>query len=668
MKTSIRTDTKLWVFEDPSSGGTGIAEIVYVFGYTWFEARTGALAALQRSSGLVHGREIENIKEHIVEEGSTIAFVDRGSTWFEIVETCRQMSGEEARTLLAFPAFGEASPTPEPTVSELPVVEPAFVESAEPEPVASRTHPSSEALRALLIANAEHNSDWPEMANIASQAIDALEAMEAKISQCNSASFEDAWKEKVAEGYQYGSDALEQVRFGWDIRNATVAAEILRLQDEAKAIELARFRAARQAEDYRVLGAKQEKALHMARQGEKDCRIQLEAAVERIYEMERAEDLLKAQKEVAYEERNRLVALFASMALAMGWRAGIGLHEDPASGGTGKPEEGSIPLQAGWDPEWRTFVMVETPEGQATWHFHDSQKHLVAHLPPNMTKWDGHDTSTKYVRLEQLMHRTMIVETVSAIEAQLATIKACAEARLDEQRIAVVEGAGVPVVEVERDDASEETWVVNVGGKYVAHFGDTEAATAECNANNMAERLRSALTGLWPRPSAGQPLVQDMTRNPTTEEELARVRSELNYYRDKCLNDDRIPIADAEILELHKQVDAAKSDALGWAEKYGEQIIECSDEYERGKEEADELHLRMLELRDAEAYKRGLREAAEVCQAVSSKMNERGKAKVFADAIVGTAQWEQRQRYEAGRDVAHDCGTRIEALAKKAST
>jgi hypothetical protein len=91
-------------------------------------------------------------------------------------------------------------------------------------------------------------------------------------------------------------------------------------------------------------------------------------------------------------------------------------------------------------------------------------------------------------------------------------------------------------------------------------------------------------------------------------------------------------------------------------------------EYERGKEEADELHLRMLELRDAEAYKRGLREAVEVCQAVSSKMNERGKAKVFADAIVGTAQWEQRQRYEAGRDVAHDCGTRIEALAKKAST
>lgn len=31
--------------------------------------------------------------------------------------------------------------------------------------------------------------------------------------------FEEAWAKKVKEeGYQYGEDALEQVRFGWDIR------------------------------------------------------------------------------------------------------------------------------------------------------------------------------------------------------------------------------------------------------------------------------------------------------------------------------------------------------------------------------------------------------------------------------------------------------------------
>lgn len=32
--------------------------------------------------------------------------------------------------------------------------------------------------------------------------------------------FEAAWAKKVAEGYLYGRDALEQVRFGWEIRAA----------------------------------------------------------------------------------------------------------------------------------------------------------------------------------------------------------------------------------------------------------------------------------------------------------------------------------------------------------------------------------------------------------------------------------------------------------------
>lgn len=30
-------------------------------------------------------------------------------------------------------------------------------------------------------------------------------------------SFEEAWAEKEADGYRYGTDALEQVRFGWEI-------------------------------------------------------------------------------------------------------------------------------------------------------------------------------------------------------------------------------------------------------------------------------------------------------------------------------------------------------------------------------------------------------------------------------------------------------------------
>lgn len=33
-------------------------------------------------------------------------------------------------------------------------------------------------------------------------------------------SFEEAWAEKEAAGYQYGQDALENVHFGWEIRDA----------------------------------------------------------------------------------------------------------------------------------------------------------------------------------------------------------------------------------------------------------------------------------------------------------------------------------------------------------------------------------------------------------------------------------------------------------------
>jgi len=32
--------------------------------------------------------------------------------------------------------------------------------------------------------------------------------------------FEEAWAKKEAEGYQYGADALEQVRFGWELRES----------------------------------------------------------------------------------------------------------------------------------------------------------------------------------------------------------------------------------------------------------------------------------------------------------------------------------------------------------------------------------------------------------------------------------------------------------------
>ena len=82
----------------------------------------------------------------------------------------------------------------------------------------------------------------------------------------------------------------------------------------------------------------------------------------------------------AYTERNRLVAHLASI----------------YPSGTRRTEI------EGWDPEWHGCVFIDTPEGQMSWHYHDREAHLFAHLPPYEKPWDGHSTPEKYERLWRL--------------------------------------------------------------------------------------------------------------------------------------------------------------------------------------------------------------------------------------------------------------------------
>jgi hypothetical protein len=89
-----------------------------------------------------------------------------------------------------------------------------------------------------------------------------------------------------------------------------------------------------------------------------------------------------------YNERNRVVAVFARLALAQGWRAGL-----------------SVTAIEGWDPAWHNCVYIETPEGQLSWHFHDREAHLFAGLPYYAGTWDGHSTDEKYARMERFAHR-----------------------------------------------------------------------------------------------------------------------------------------------------------------------------------------------------------------------------------------------------------------------
>jgi len=91
--------------------------------------------------------------------------------------------------------------------------------------------------------------------------------------------------------------------------------------------------------------------------------------------------LEKAEKDknAAYLERNRLVALLASL----------------YPSGTSRTDI------EGWSPDWHQVVYIDFPWGQASWHFHDSQAYLFDHLPPYEGVWDGHTTESKYAGIRE---------------------------------------------------------------------------------------------------------------------------------------------------------------------------------------------------------------------------------------------------------------------------
>lgn len=85
----------------------------------------------------------------------------------------------------------------------------------------------------------------------------------------------------------------------------------------------------------------------------------------------------RRQKDRAYLERNMLVVLLASI-----YPSGI--------------KRTAI---EGWSDDWHGCVYIDFPWGQASWHYHDSQAHLFAHLPPYEGEWDGHTTEEKYAAI-----------------------------------------------------------------------------------------------------------------------------------------------------------------------------------------------------------------------------------------------------------------------------
>lgn len=92
-------------------------------------------------------------------------------------------------------------------------------------------------------------------------------------------------------------------------------------------------------------------------------------------------DALKAAKDGAYQERDRLVALISKV-----FPACLARHPDS---------------DTSWDNDWRWIVFVLLPTGQASWHIHDSELAWFKHLPrTGAPEWDGHTTDEKYRRVD----------------------------------------------------------------------------------------------------------------------------------------------------------------------------------------------------------------------------------------------------------------------------
>lgn len=92
---------------------------------------------------------------------------------------------------------------------------------------------------------------------------------------------------------------------------------------------------------------------------------------------------MRARKDVAYDERNRMVAVLTKL-----FPASLERH----------PEE-----DLEWEDDWRWVVYIDSPAGQLSWHIHDRQVPMFEHLPRFQgRKWDGHTTEDKYKRLAEM--------------------------------------------------------------------------------------------------------------------------------------------------------------------------------------------------------------------------------------------------------------------------
>jgi hypothetical protein len=92
-----------------------------------------------------------------------------------------------------------------------------------------------------------------------------------------------------------------------------------------------------------------------------------------------------------YTERNKLLALVAKQAIALGFQAGV---MQDLSG----------------DKCWQNVVIIDLPSGQCAWHIHKTEMVWFAFLDPYLGAWKGHSTEQKYARVQAAQYKPPSLE------------------------------------------------------------------------------------------------------------------------------------------------------------------------------------------------------------------------------------------------------------------
>lgn len=197
-------------------------------------------------------------------------------------------------------------------------------------------------------------------------------------------------------------------------------------------------------------------------------------------ERRRLEDALEAmrsRKRAAYEERNRVVAAFAWMAVQAGWKAGI--------------SKTSI---EGWSDDWHGCVYIDLPTGQVSWHFHDSHAPIFAGLPAYDGRWDGHETPEKYARVSRLGPHIASRATERTLSADDAWLVYYEDAS---QMPEIFAGAGAKEAARNRFEQASSHWTAHLFQR-VASNCDAAPTTDSLSAVKDAQARLSAWCALGP--------------------------------------------------------------------------------------------------------------------------------------------------------------------------